>query len=94
MLGYSGYSGYIRINTGFVGLSKWLQSGYKVVTKGEKPMKTDKKGMAEFKIAAAELCDHYCKWPWIWKEEGVEVLVEEICGNCPLVRLEGRMKVE
>lgn len=32
-------------------------------------MKTDKKGMAEFKIAAAELCDHYCKWPWIWKEE-------------------------
>ena len=56
-------------------------------------MKTDKKGRAEFNQAASEICELFCKWKMIWRETGSS-MTEEVCGKCPLVRLEKGMKVE
>lgn len=34
---------------------------------------------------AAEICDHYCKWPWVCQSE--ERLHETHCSSCPLNKL-------
>lgn len=38
----------------------------------------------------AELCDKYCKWPEKWdaEKEGMELCESDICGNCPMMRLQ------
>ena len=38
----------------------------------------------------AELCDKYCKWPQKWdaEKEGMELCESDICGNCPMMRLQ------
>ena len=35
---------------------------------------------------AEDICDHYCKYPDQWDEEGCELCESEICRNCPLTK--------
>ena len=36
-----------------------------------------------------DICNNYCKWPYVWDEEkeGCELSESEHCQNCPLNRL-------
>ena len=38
---------------------------------------------------AAEFCDKYCKWPYLWddEKEGMDLCESEHCENCPMTRL-------
>lgn len=34
-----------------------------------------------------EICDHYCKWPEQFGDEGFKEMLEAKCSECPLNRL-------
>lgn len=37
---------------------------------------------------AAEICDHYCKYPHTWDEElEGSTLIDTVCKNCPLSKM-------
>lgn len=50
-------------------------------------MQNDKRISQELESIAEAICDNYCKFPAQYTPEEWEEAMQEICNNCPLMRL-------